>query len=109
MALTAVGTREAQDDLVKSFVESLVSTRALAEERIAEFKRLNTDPDIAAVWLANKLKRTIGEYPRIYDQMVALAHAEVLISEEMQASSWKSANRQGTRAWTGVRRLSTQL
>lgn len=85
MALTAAGTREAQDDLVKSFYESLASTRALAEESIAEYQNLATDLDFAAVWfLANRLERKIGEYPRIYDEMVTLARAKVLMSEGMR-------------------------
>lgn len=85
MTLTAAEIREAQDDIVKSLYESLASTRALAEERIAEFMKLKSDPDIAVVWfLANRLERKIGEYPRIYDGTVALARAEVLISEDMR-------------------------
>lgn len=85
MTLTAAEIREAQDDIVKSLYESLASTRALAEERIAEFMKLKSDPDIAVVWfLANRLERKIGEYPRIYDETVALARAEVLISEDMR-------------------------
>jgi hypothetical protein len=85
MALAAAGTREAQDDLVKSFYESLASARAVAEELIAKFQNLETDPDFAAVWfLANRLERKIEQYPRIYDEMVALAQAEVLMSEDMR-------------------------
>jgi hypothetical protein len=98
MTSTAADTRKSQDDLVKSFYDTLAFTRALAEKRIAQHKNQRTDlldtADIACRLFGDWVDQTAGidGFRKVHDKVLALAQAHVLICEELEESfvkEWK--------------------